>query len=253
MGKLLTASLAMLTLVVLVVFGLSMTNNQTFSGLRNTVGPTIYDPVISILLAVMVLLTGFSAEAPRLEGSKEIALVAMVIGLGSAGRVLFALAPNISPVDWLTLCTGIVFGPVTGFTVGAGTMLISNFYLGQGPWTIYQMVGMGLLGVLGGLLGKWRSMLGTKSLVTVGLAWGFIYGIITSLFWVLMISSTLNWASFATYLASGIPFYTMQGIGNALLLMFLGERTLVVLERFRRKFSVELRESVEEVGTAGLR
>jgi hypothetical protein len=68
-----------------------------------------------------------------------------------------------------------------------------------------------------------------------------------------MISSTLNWASFATYLGSGIPFYTLQGIGNALLLMFLGERTLVVLERFRQKFDVELRESVEEAGAAGLR
>jgi energy-coupling factor transport system substrate-specific component len=166
----------------------------------------------------------------------------MVIGLGSAGRVLFALAPNISPVDWLTLCTGIVFGPVTGFTVGAGTMLISNFYLGQGPWTIYQMVGMGLLGVVGGLLGRWKSRVGTRTLVAIGLAWGLVYGIITSAFWVLMISSVLNWASFTTYLVSGIPFYILQGVGNAMLLLFLGDRTLRVLDRFRAKFTVELGE-----------
>ena len=242
MGRLLTILLALLTALLAAVFLLSMTNSFPFSGLRESVGPTLFDPLVSMSLAILVLLTGFSAEAPRLGGSKEIALVSMVIGLGSAGRVLFALAPNISPVDWLTLCTGIVFGPVTGFTVGAGTMLISNFYLGQGPWTIYQMVGMGLLGVVGGLLGRWKSRVGTRTLVAIGLAWGLVYGIITSAFWVLMISSVLNWASFTTYLVSGIPFYILQGVGNAMLLLFLGDRTLRVLDRFRAKFTVELGE-----------
>ena len=252
MGRLLTASLASITLVVLAMFVLSMTPKSPVSDLRTSIGPTVFDPLISIVLAISVLLTGFSAEAPRLEGSKEIAFVSMVIGLGAAGRVLFALAPNISPVDWLTLCTGIVFGPVTGFTVGAGTMLISNFYLGQGPWTVYQMVGMGLLGVVGGILGRWRSRIGTKSLVFIGLIWGFIYGIITSFFWVLMISSILNWASFSTYLVSGLPFYILQGVGNAMLLMFLGGRTLVVFERFRRKLTIEFRGGHGERDASGL-
>jgi len=242
LGRLLTILLAFLTALLAAVFLLSMTNSFPFSGLRDSVGPTLFDPLVSMSLAVLILLTGFSAEAPRLGGSKEIALVSMVIGLGSAGRVLFALAPNISPVDWLTLCTGIVFGPITGFTVGAGTMLISNFYLGQGPWTIYQMVGMGLLGVVGGIAGRWRSRVGTRTLVAIGLAWGLVYGIITSAFWVLMISSVLNWASFTAYLVSGIPFYILQGVGNAMLLLFLGNRTLRVLERFRAKFTVELCE-----------
>ena len=102
MGRLLTILLAFLTALLAAVFLLSMTNSFPFSGLRDSVGPTLFDPLVSMSLAVLILLTGFSAEAPRLGGSKEIALVSMVIGLGSAGRVLFALAPNISPVDWLT-------------------------------------------------------------------------------------------------------------------------------------------------------
>jgi hypothetical protein len=114
------------------------------------------------------------------------------------------------------------------------------------------MVGMGTLGALGGLLGRWRSRIGTRSLVIIGLSWGFVYGLITSFFWVLMISSIFNWASFTTYLVAGLPFFILQGVGNALLLMFLGRRTLRVFERFRLKLMIEIRDRIGESDVTGI-
>lgn len=252
MGRYLTAVLAVATAGTFVFFILAMMPSSPISSLRERVGPTAFDPLVAIFLSTLILVTFFAAEAPRLEASKEIALVSMLVALGAAGRILFVAAPNVSPVDWLTLCTGIVFGPVTGFTVGAATMLVSNFWLGQGPWTIYQMVAMGSLGIIGGLLGRWRSVIGRKTLAAIGLAWGFIYGIITSFFWMLMVSSAISWTSFTAYWASGMAFYVLQGVGNAVLLLLLGRRTLQVFERFRQKLSVRFEEDDVDIGGVSL-
>lgn len=37
----------------------------------------------------------------------------------------------------IVLCSGYVFGPLAGFMIACLTALISNFFLGQGPWTPY--------------------------------------------------------------------------------------------------------------------
>jgi len=196
-----------------------------------------------MILALLIILTGFSAEMPRLHASKEVAFLSMMIAPGSAGRILFAPLPNVSPVDWLTLCTGIIFGSTVGFATGASIMLLSNFWLGQGPWTIYQMVGVGSLGVLGGLLGRRRKRIGGRPLALFGLAWGFAYGALTSFFWMLMVVSVVSWSGFVAYWLSGFAFYLAQGIGNAVFLLVLGERTLRIFERFRLRLEVEFREA----------
>ena len=49
--------------------------------------------------------------------------------------------------------SGLVFGPFNGFIIGATTAFVSNIFLGQGPWTLYQMMAWGIIGVLSGFLG----------------------------------------------------------------------------------------------------
>jgi len=226
-------------MVVFGVFILALLSaSDLLVSVRDSVGPSTFDPLFSLLLVCLILATAFSAEAPRLGGSKEIAFISMIVALGAAGRVLFVAAPNVSPVDWLTLCAGLVFGPATGFTVGSTIMLVSNFWLGQGPWTLYQMVSMGSLGVLGGCLRPLRKRLGAKALAAIGFVWGFVYGVAMSVFWMLMVSSVLSWTSFVAYWLAGLPFYVLQGVGNAVLLFILGPRTVTMLHRFDRRLRV---------------
>jgi len=243
-SRLLTAILAVAAIGVTVAFVLAITHlgPSGLASFRDRVGPSTFDSAASIVAALLLTGALFSVEARRLGASKEIAFVAMIVALGAAGRLLFAPAPNVSPVDWLTLCTGIVFGPVTGFTVGAATMLVSNFWLGQGPWTIYQMVGMGSLGLVGGALGSWKRLLGRNPLAALGVAWGFAYGAIMAVFWVFMVSSVLSWTSFLAYFISGLPFCLLQGTGNAIFLYALGPKTIMLLERFRQRQSVRFVE-----------
>jgi hypothetical protein len=67
-------------------------------------------------------------------------------------RVPFAPIPGLQPSTFFCIMVGLVFGPRKGFTVGALTAFISNFFLGHGPWTLYQMFGWGIVGMAGGLL-----------------------------------------------------------------------------------------------------
>lgn len=48
----------------------------------------------------------------------------------------------------LTILTGVSLGGQAGFLVGAVTMLVSNLFFGQGPWTPWQMFAMGCIGGL---------------------------------------------------------------------------------------------------------
>ena len=200
--------------------------------IREALGPSLFDPLFGTLTGLLLIAAFFATESPRLRASKEISVVSMIIALGSAGRILFVALPNVSPVDWLTLCSGIVFGPTTGFTVGAGIMMVSNFWLGQGPWTISQMVGMGMLGLVGGVVGRVPGLRRRHALAAIGFIWGPVYGTVTTFFWMLYVSS-VSWVSFAGLWASGLPFYLLQGVGNLVLLWILGERTVGIFQRVR--------------------
>jgi len=101
----------------------------------------------TILVILVIVAFFFEFEAAAIS-SKEVALVAMLGTISAILRVPFAALPSVQPSTYLVICSGYVFGPVAGFMVGALTALVSNFFLGQGPWTPYQMLAWGLLGVL---------------------------------------------------------------------------------------------------------
>ena len=60
--------------------------------------------------------------------------------------MLFAAVPNVQGTTDVALLSGYVLGPAPGFMVGALAALASNLFLGQGPWTPWQMVGWGAAG-----------------------------------------------------------------------------------------------------------
>ena len=85
-----------------------------------------------------------------------IALVATLAAMAALGRVAFAALPNVKPTTDIVLIAGYVLGGAPGFMVGAVAALASNLFFGQGPWTPWQMVAWGGVGVFGGGLGPAR-------------------------------------------------------------------------------------------------
>ena len=60
--------------------------------------------------------------------------------------------PGVQPVTVITVAAGAALGARAGFATGALAALASNFFLGQGPWTPWQMLGWGACGVAGAAL-----------------------------------------------------------------------------------------------------
>jgi energy-coupling factor transport system substrate-specific component len=85
--------------------------------------------------------------------AKIIAVVATLAALAALGRDAFAAIPDVKPITAIVLVSGVAFGAGPGFAVGATSALASNILLGQGPWTPWQMLGWGLVGLLGAALG----------------------------------------------------------------------------------------------------
>jgi hypothetical protein len=108
--------------------------------------------------------------------------MASLTGLNVAARIVLAGGPpNVKPVAFLCLTAGIIGGPVTGFVVGAMTMLISDIYFGAGYWTLISSASMGLIGLLAGLLWSKRTNIGRIELIVGGLLLTAVYDVVTSL------------------------------------------------------------------------
>ena len=192
--------------------------------------------VLAAILALLVCVALFFEFESTATSSKEIALVAMLGTISAVLRIPFAAIPSVQPCTYLIICSGYVFGPIAGFTVGTITALVSNFFLGHGPWTLYQMIAWGFAGLSAGCLSKAR--LNRPLLIAFGVLWGYLYGIITNIwFWTAFIYP-LTLQTFIVTQVNTLWFDTFHAIGNAVFLGFLGRKTIIVLNRFKERFSI---------------
>ncbi|MCW3057304.1 MAG: Prenyltransferase/squalene oxidase, partial [Solirubrobacterales bacterium] len=110
----------------------------------------------SFAVVGLVLAVGWLTYERRRPSARMAAVVAVMAALAALGRDAFAALPDVKPITAMTLVVGYALGPLPGFTVGALGMLVSNFMLGQGPYTPWQMAAWGMVGLGGAVLG-WLS------------------------------------------------------------------------------------------------
>ena len=102
-----------------------------------------------VLAALALFFARYERAAPRL---RDVMPTVVLAACAAAGRVLFGAVPDFKPVSAIAIIAGAVFGRQSGFMTGALAALVSNFFLGQGPWTPWQMYAWGLVGYVGGVL-----------------------------------------------------------------------------------------------------
>jgi energy-coupling factor transport system substrate-specific component len=102
-----------------------------------------------ILAALAVMVARFEGHKPR---AREIVTLAVMCALCVAGRAAFFMLPSFKPVAAIVIIAGVALGAESGFLVGTLAAFVSNFIFGQGPWTPFQMIGFGLVGLFAGLL-----------------------------------------------------------------------------------------------------
>jgi energy-coupling factor transport system substrate-specific component len=189
----------------------------------------IYSVSMSVLLVLLMLL-----EFEKRRGdARYIALVGVLVALTVASRQMIH-GIEFSPVFFMVIAAGNVFGFTVGFTVGALTMFCSNFFIGHGPWTPFQMLGLGLTGAFASLVPKTRRF--RIHLLTVySVASAYAYGILTDMFsWIAFVPvHTLE--SFIGVVGSGMIANTARAVGNVFFTGAFGGVFLKILERFRKR------------------
>jgi energy-coupling factor transport system substrate-specific component len=193
---------------------------------------------IAVLLAALaVLAAGFAWLEGGTMSARDLTLVATLGGLAAAGRVLFAPIPSVQPVTVLVAASGVALGPKRGFAVGAVAAMASNFFLGQGPHTPWQMLAWGGCGLLGGIL---RPLLrGRLAFAAFTVALGFAFGLLMDL-WLWYGFYPHTEAALLARLAAGVPFNIAHAGGNLVLAVVAGPELRRVLERFERRSRTEV-------------
>lgn len=203
---------------------------------------------VVVALAVCAALAWYERSRPP---SRLVALVAALAALAVAGRVVFAPIPNVQATTDVVLLSGYALGPLPGFVAGAIAALVSNFFLGQGPWTPWQMLGWGMAGVGGGALAAVAGRrLGRWPLALACLVAGLVFGAWMDLFTVMTFSAEHSAASYLTIAGVSLPFNVTHAVGNAALCLAFGPAFARMLARFRRRLEVEW-VPFEQPGGAG--
>lgn len=194
---------------------------------------------LSLLLVAFALLAAGIAWLDRgPDSSKELVMIATLGAAAAAGRVLFAAIPGVQPVTVIVVVAGAALGARSGFAVGAIAAFVSNFFLGQGAWTPWQMLAWGACGVAGAVAAP---LLQRRVALA---AFCFLLGLGFSAFmdvwnWVAFYDEH-TWQTFAVVHARGLPFDLSHAIGNVLIALAAGPELRRLLDRYGRRLRTEV-------------
>jgi len=203
--------------------------------------------------ALALILLALLSEAQEGLTAQTVAMLGTLVGLNTALRMVDNLVPlpgGFSPVFLLIALVGYVFGARLGFLMGTLTLLVSDPVSpgGLGPWTPYQMLAAGWVGLGAAFVPK---RTGVWGLAAYAALWGWLFGALTNLyFWPYALGAPdISWqpglglgATLARYgryyLVTSLAWDSMRAVGNLVLLVALGPSLVKVLDRFRRRVHV---------------
>ena len=209
-----------------------------------------------ILEAVIAFFLSFEGRRPHM---RDIMTIAVMSAITALSRAMFYMVPAVKPMAALTIISGVGLGSVSGFVVGALSMLVSDIFFGQGPWTPWQMFTMGLLGFLGGAVFRKyaKGMMSGKAVrmgnegrekkrrhIKKGILMISIFGALSVL---LIYGGIMNPASILMYqenvtpdmllasYAPGFPIDCIHAVATFIFLWLLTEPMLEKLNRVKKK------------------
>lgn len=195
---------------------------------------------LSLVIVVYSIIPFFMVFEGRKPQARELIILATLAAIATAGRGAFFMLPHFKPMVAVVIISGIAFGGEAGFLVGAVTMLVSNMLFGQGPWTPWQMMALGLIGFLSGILNR-IGLLPAKRLtlciygflVTV-----FIYGGIMNPASCVMSVYEVTWQTILAAYISGIPVDLVHASSTFIFLWVGAKPLLEKLQRVKIKYGL---------------
>ncbi|MFT8311002.1 MAG: ECF transporter S component [Sporolactobacillus sp.] len=165
--------------------------------------------------------------------TRKMALISLLAALSIVGRIYMTSIPNVQPSTVIIIITGLVFGARFGFTVALLTAIGSDFVLGFGFFTAMQVLAWGLVGILSGLLSRFRTKIPMLVMACYAAGCGYLFGFIVSLN--VLVAGV---PSFIAYWVMGLPFDSYHAVGNFLFYIILSPILIKLLEAEKKKLQL---------------
>lgn len=192
---------------------------------------------ISLCVTALSCIPFFLRFEKKEANTKSLLLIAAMVALSVVGRILFTPIPGFKPVTAVVVITAMYFGSEAGFMTGALSAVISNFSFGQGPWTPFQMLSWGIIGVIAGLFSEnlKRSKI---MLVSYGIFSGVIYSFLMDIWTVMWADGSFNFSRYLAAITAAAQFTVIYAVSNVIFLLLFSNPIGKILERIKTKYGI---------------
>jgi energy-coupling factor transport system substrate-specific component len=215
---------------------------------QSTTSETQLAQSVFIVLMPLILLLILVEFATGDIGSKQLALLGVLVALNAVIRLLGAGTAGIETSFFLIILGAYVFGSGFGFILGAGSIFVSALITGGvGPWLPFQMMAAALVGLGAGLIPHVkRSWLTRTYLVIYAVIAAFAYGALMTLWnWPYLAGTGTqisyvagdplmsNLTRFLQYeiVTGGLVWDTGRAITTSVLILLTGTALIATLQR----------------------
>ena len=191
-------------------------------------GPAL-SPLASVLLDVVLLGCAFwlLAKPTKRPIYDSLFMLSLVLSV-SLLRVVMQPIPNVQPVTVAALLVGAQLGARRGAAFAVLVAMISNFFIGDGLWTIFQAAGWASIAIAGSRLSLVTSTgfnLGRACMASLLAAFWFDFIVSFSI-----LDGTIGFTEFIVYLGHGLPFDFLHMVGNLTFVVWMGGWFIRLLE-----------------------
>lgn len=193
---------------------------------------------VIIAVAILLFICSFEKRKPK---SREIVVLAVMTTIAIVSRIMFVMIPEMKPSAAIIIITGVMLGKQAGFLSGVLTAFFSDFVFGQGPWTPWQMMAFGLVGLGAAIIFYDREHLWTNKILLCSygfLATMIIYGLIMDTGTVFMLADQPTKEAFISAYVAGIIINLIHAITTVIVLWVLSQSMFHKLERIKIKYGM---------------
>ena len=185
--------------------------------------------VIIFMVCISCIPYYFKYEKKKPQ-TRESVVLAVMIALTVASRMLFAFSPGFKPVSAMVIICGMAFGRESGFLCGSLSAVVSNFFFGQGPWTPFQMLAWGMI------------------LLTIfGILSGISYSFVMDIWTLLAAGDGFQWMRYVAVLGTSVPVTIEYCVSNVIFLWILTPVFVKKLNRVKYKYGFFKDEEVRKL------
>lgn len=141
-------------------------------------------------------------------------LIGILAAVNIASRIALQALPNIKPVTSIIILSVMIFGLAFGIKLTIVTTIVSNIFLGMGPWTFFQILAWIVICLITQILVDFFRKINKEPpllfMAVFAFLMGYVFGFVVSL--EKFVYGGLN--TFIVYYSAGLLFDTLHAFGN---------------------------------------